>query len=38
MAIQDEQRLKDMMKAIELGETEEDMLQADPEEYEDNTV
>ena len=35
MAKEDDQRLKDMMRAIELGETEEDMLQADPEEYED---
>jgi len=35
MAREDDQRLKDMMKAIELGETEEDILQADPEEYED---
>jgi len=35
MAKEDDQKLKDMMRAIELGETEEDMLQADPEEYED---
>ena len=35
MAREDDQRLKDMMRAIELGETEEDILQGDPEEYED---
>ena len=35
MAKEDEQRLKDMMRAIELGEIEEDILEGDQEEYED---
>jgi len=35
MAREDEQRLKDMMRAIELGEIEEDILEGDQEEYED---
>ena len=35
MAREDDQRLKDMMRAIELGEIEEDILEGDPEEYED---
>lgn len=36
MAIrEDDQRLKDMMRAIELGEIEEDILEGDQEDYED---
>jgi|9_EtaG_2_1085328.scaffolds.fasta_scaffold21493_2 hypothetical protein len=35
MAKEDDQRLKDMMRAIELGEIEEDILEGDPEDYED---
>lgn len=36
MAIrEDDQKLKDMMRAIELGEIEEDILEGDPEDYED---
>ena len=35
MAREDEQRLKDLMRAIELGEIEEDILEGDQEEYED---
>jgi len=36
MAIQeDDQKLKDMMRAIELGEIEEDILEGDPEDYDD---
>jgi len=35
MAKEDEQRLKDMMRAIELGEIEEDILEGDQEDYED---
>ena len=36
MAIQeDDQKLKDMLRAIELGEIEEDILEGDPEEYDD---
>lgn len=33
MAKEDDQRLKDMMRAIELGEIEEDILEGDPEDY-----
>lgn len=35
MAKEDDQRLKDMMRAIELGEIEEDILEGDQEDYED---
>lgn len=35
MAREDDQRLKDMMRAIELGEIEEDILEGDQEDYED---
>ena len=36
MAIrEDDQKLKDMMRAIELGEIEEDILEGDPEDYDD---
>ena len=36
MAIQeDDQKLKDMLRAIELGEIEEDILEGDPEDYDD---
>lgn len=36
MAIrEDDQKLKDMLRAIELGEIEEDILEGDQEEYED---
>jgi len=35
MAREDDQRLKDMMRAIELGEIEEDILEGDQEDYDD---
>jgi hypothetical protein len=35
MAREDDQKLKDMMRAIELGEIEEDILEGDQEDYED---
>ena len=39
MAIQeDDQKLKDMLRAIELGEIEEDILEGDPEDYEDEPL
>jgi hypothetical protein len=35
MAKEDDQRIKDMMRAIELGEIEEDILEGDSEDYDD---